>query len=116
MPDHRKGCSMPKFLVTYHGGEGMPSSPEARQQVMHAFGAWATSVGDALLDPGAPLIANKTVSDGSISDGPAAGPVGGYTLLEADDLGAAVKLVESHPFIRRGGSLQVSEAAALGDS
>jgi hypothetical protein len=114
--DDTKGCPMPKFLVTYHGGDGMPSSPEARQQVMAAFSAWAASVGDAMVDPGAPLIAMKTVSDGSVNDGPATGPVGGYTLLKANDLDAAVKLVESHPFVRRGGSLQVSEAAVLGDS
>jgi hypothetical protein len=105
---------MPKFLVTYHGGDGMPSSPEARQQVMQAFGAWAASVGDALVDPGAPLVAVKTVSTGSIVDGPAKDPVGGYSLLQADDLARAVKLVESHPFVQRGGSLQVSEAAVLG--
>jgi hypothetical protein len=104
---------MPKYLVTYHGGEGMPSSPEARQQVMQAFGAWAASVGDSMLDPGAPLTAIKTVSSGAVSDGPAPGPVGGYTLSQADDLQAAVKLVESHPFVTRGGSLQVSEAADL---
>jgi len=107
---------MPKYLITYHGGEGMPSSPEARQQVMEAFGTWAASIGDAMVDPGAPLTAMKTVSDGSVTVGPAPGPVGGYTVLTADNLDAAVKLVESHPFVRRGGSLQVSEAAVFADS
>lgn len=105
---------MPKYLVTYHGGEEMPSSPEARQEVMAAFGAWAASVGEALVDPGAPLAAIQTVSSGVVTDGPAEGPVGGYTLLEAADLASAVKLVESHPFVQRGGSLQVGEAANLG--
>jgi hypothetical protein len=92
----------------------MPSSPEARQQVLAAFGAWAASVGDAMVDPGAPLTAVKTVTSGGAADGPAQGPVGGYTLLQAADLGTAVKLVEGHPFVQRGGSLQVSEAANLG--
>jgi hypothetical protein len=105
---------MPKYLVTYHGNEGMPSSPEARQQVMAAFGAWVASVGDAMIDPGAPLTAMKTVSSSGVIDGPADGPLGGYTLLEASDLASAVELVESHPFVQRGGSLQVSEAANLG--
>jgi hypothetical protein len=107
---------VPKYLITYHGGEGMPSSPEARQQVMAAFGAWAASVGDAMVDPGAPLTAIKTVSSGAVSEGPAEGPVGGYTLLEAPDLASAVRLAEGHPFVRRGGSLQVSEAANLGSA
>jgi hypothetical protein len=105
---------MPTYLVTYHGGEGMPSTPEARQQVEQAFGAWAATVGDSMIDPGAPLIAFQTVSADSVAEGPAVGPVGGYTLLRANDVAAAVKLVQSHPFVQRGGSLQVSEAAVLG--
>jgi hypothetical protein len=33
-------------------------------------------------------------------------------LISADDLDAAVVLVKNHPFVARGGSLQVSEAVA----
>jgi len=39
--------------------------------------------------------------------------LGGYTLLRAADLDAAVDLVRNHPFVARGGSLQVTEAIAL---
>ncbi|MGH7686141.1 MAG: hypothetical protein ACREN2_04925 [Candidatus Dormibacteria bacterium] len=103
---------MPKFLVTYHGGDGMPSDPAALQQVVAAFMGWAQSVGSAMVDPGAPLTNIKTLSSSGVSDGPAPGHVGGYTLLEADDMDTAVRLAEPHPFIKRGGSLQVSEVAA----
>jgi hypothetical protein len=68
---------MPKFLVTYHG-MGEPA-PEQAQQAMAAFMACASSVGDALVDPGAPLGPARTVSSGSVSDGPADGPAGGYS-------------------------------------
>ena len=34
----------------------------------------------------------------------------GYSVLEAADLDSAIDLVRSHPFVARGGSLQVSEA------
>jgi len=61
---------VPKYLVTYHGGEGMPSSTDARQQVLAAFGAWAASVGDAMVDPGAPLTLVKTVSSRAVTDWP----------------------------------------------
>jgi hypothetical protein len=104
---------MSKFLVTYHGDTGTPDSPEAQKQVHDAFQAWAGSVGPAMLDPGAPLIGVKTVTETGVTEGPADGPPGGYTLLEANDLNAAVKLVRDHPFVGRGGSLQVSEAANL---
>ena len=65
---------MPKYLVAYHGGE--PQSSEARQQIMQAFGAWAASVGESMIDPGAPLVAMVTVSREAVVDGPAEGPVG----------------------------------------
>ena len=100
---------MPTYLVTYHGGGGPPPTPEAQQQMMAAFGAWVASVGDAIVDPGAPLGASKSVSSGGTTDG----PIGGYTLLKAPDLDAATQLVASHPFISRGGTLQVSEAVDL---
>ena len=100
---------MPRFLVTYHGG-GMPESEEGRQQAMAAFGAWVGATGKALVDPGAPLGPSRTVSAGSVTDGRAAEPFNGYSVLEAADLDAAVDLVRSHPYVARGGSLQVSEA------
>ena len=100
---------MPRFLVTYHGG-GMPESEEGRQQAMAAFGAWVGATGKALVDPGAPLGPSRTVSAGSVTDGRATEPFNGYSVLEAADLDAAVDLVRSHPYVGRGGSLQVSEA------
>jgi hypothetical protein len=103
---------MPKFLVTYHGA-GAPAPDEA-QLAMAAFMAWASSAGDALIDPGAPLGRAKTVTASSVSDGPADGPANGYSILQAADLDSAVDLVKSHPFIGRGGSLQVSTATPPG--
>jgi hypothetical protein len=81
--------------------------------MMAAFGAWVASVGDAMVDPGAPLAASKSVSPTGSDDGPASGPIEGYTLLRAANLDAAVQLVAQHPFIARGGTLQVSEAVNL---
>ena len=104
---------MPKYLVTYHGA-GAPATPEEAQEAMQAFGAWLASAGTAVIDPGAPLSAARTISQSGAAEGQTEGPIGGYTILEADDLDAAVKLVENHPFISRGGKLQVSETVNLG--
>jgi len=101
-----------KFLVTYHGGAGMPASEKVRRQAMAAFGAWAAATGKALVDPGAPLGEAKTVSVGSVTDGAAQGPATGYSVLDAADIDSAVDLVRDHPFVTRGGSLQVSQAVA----
>jgi hypothetical protein len=102
---------MARFLVTYHGG-GMPEGDAERQQAMAAFGEWVSKTGTALVDPGAPLGPSKTVSTGGVSDGPAQGPSGGYSVIEADSMDSAVALVRDHPYITRGGSLQVAPAVA----
>ena len=104
---------MPKYLITYHGA-GAPETPEAAQRAMQAFGAWLASAGSAVVDPGAPLSVARTVGQSGATDGQTEGAIGGYTLLEAGDIAAAVKLVENHPYIGRGGKLQVSEAVDLG--
>jgi hypothetical protein len=103
---------MSTYLITYHGGGGPPSSAEAREQMMAAFQAWVASVGDHMVDPGAPLGASKTVSPEGVTDATPAGRIGGYSLIKADDLDVAAGLVKNHPFVGRGGSLQVSEAVA----
>jgi hypothetical protein len=100
---------MPKFLVTYHGG-GMPESEEGRKQAMADFGAWVSKVGAALADPGAPLGPAMTVSADGVRPGAADGLSNGYSVLQADDLDSAVALVGDHPYVGRGGSLQVTEA------
>jgi hypothetical protein len=108
--DHRG--LMPKYLITYHGGEGMPDSEEGRQEAMGAFMAWVQSTGDAMVDPGAPLGRSRTVSSNGAHSMPAPEPVAGYTVIQADDLDTAVGLVRSHPFVSRGGTLQVLESVA----
>lgn len=100
---------MTKFLVTYHGA-GAPSTAAEKEQAMSAFMAWVKDVGEALVDPGAPLGPSTVVSAEGVAEGTATGPAGGYSILEADDLAAAAELVRNHPFVGRGGSLQVSEA------
>jgi hypothetical protein len=102
---------MPSFLVTYHGS-GVPEDEQGRKQAAADFGAWVGKVGDALTDPGAPLGPSATVSTAGVRSGAADGPYVGYSLLRADDMDGAVALLRDHPFVARGGSLQVSEAVA----
>jgi hypothetical protein len=105
---------MPSYLITYHGGPGLPADPEAARQMHAAFQAWVGEVGAGMRDPGAPLGGAKTVSAAAEVDGQTAAPIGGYTIIEAANLDGAVMLVRSHPLLTRGGSLQVSEAIGVG--
>ena len=101
---------MATFLITYHGGPGMPASAEAREQMMAAFQAWAVGVGDAMIDPGSPLGPRKTVTSDGVSEAAADDTLGGYSLISADSLNDAVGAVKDHPFVATGGTLQVSQA------
>ena len=79
---------------------------------MAAFQAWAASVGGNMIDPGAPLGLSKVVTSDGVTDGAATGKLGGYTLITAGSLDDAAKIVQDHPFVGRGGALQVSEAVS----
>ena len=100
---------MARFLVTYHGG-GMPADPAQAAQARTAFGEWVAKTGKALVDPGAPLRPGTQVANGDPA--PQAG-IGGYSIIEAGSLDEAVELLRSHPFVGRGGTLQVDEAMAV---
>jgi hypothetical protein len=103
---------MPTFLITYHGGGGMPATAEARQQMMSAFQAWVASTGDSMIDPGAPLGPSKVVTGEGATDGAVDSSLSGYSLISADSLDDAVNVVAGHPFLGRGGTLQVSQAVS----
>ena len=98
---------MSRFLVTYHGGSGMPSDPAQMERIRAAFGEWLASAGDAVVDPGAPLRQATQVSNGAPLPVVA---IGGYTVIEASSVDRAVEVLKSHPFVARGGTLQVDEA------
>lgn len=102
---------MPKFLVTYHGSN-MPHDPESMAKARNAFMQWAQKTGAALSEPGAPVAGTRTVSSEGIKGGSAEGPFNGWSVIEAPDMNAAAKLLADHPFIGRGGVLQISEPIA----
>jgi hypothetical protein len=103
---------MARFLVTYHS-ETMPHDPESMAKAREAFMAWAAKTGDALVDPGAPIQAMMTVSTDGRRDGPASGAPNGWSVLEAASLDEAAAMLGDHPFIGRGGQLQINQPAAL---
>ena len=100
---------MPRFLVTYHGGGEVPHDPEVMARIRAAFAQWAQKTGPALADPGAPISARKTVTSGSVKDGAAEGGFDGWSVVEAADMAGAAEILKDHPFVARGGSLQINE-------
>ena len=100
---------MPKYLLGYHGG-GMPSTPQEGEKVMAAWGRWIAGLGAAMLDAGNPTGPAKTIlANGKVSDGGGANPLTGYSIIEAPNLDAAVKMASDCPQLASGGSVQVAE-------
>ena len=104
---------MTKYVLAYHGG-GMPASPEEGQKVMAAWNSWIGGLGKAMVDVGNPTGPAKTIArDGKVLDGGGANPITGYSVVEAADLDAAVKLAKSCPILMSGGSVEVAETFAV---
>jgi hypothetical protein len=99
---------MTKYLLAYRGG-GMPETPEARAQVMAAWGAWFGQLGAAVADPGNPIGKAKTINaHGSVSgDGHSA--LSGYSIISADSLDAAIALAKGCPVLSSGATIEVCE-------
>jgi hypothetical protein len=101
---------MAMFLVTYHGS-GMPDDPEMIEQAKAAFGAWLAAAGDAVVDPGAPVFLATQVALDEPSE---AVEIGGYSIIRADSPERAAEVLAEHPFVARGGTLQVNQVVDLG--
>jgi hypothetical protein len=99
---------MAMFLITYYAGD-MPQNPDSIEQARDAFAHWAAKTGAALAEVGAPVRSTTTISSGGIHNGALGRPFMGWSVIEAEDCYAAVRLLQDHPFISYGGILQLSE-------
>jgi hypothetical protein len=103
---------MAKYLFAYHGG-GAPETEQEFEAVMAAWGAWMGSLGEALVDGGAPTTSLATVSADGVADDGGPHPITGYSLFEADDLEAAIKAARGCPILDAGGTVEVAEVVAM---
>jgi hypothetical protein len=105
---------MSEFTYLFRGRE-TPGSPEQVQKHLEQWLAWFKDLGAKghIKDPGHPLEASGTVVRGkqkAVNDGPyaeAEDVVGGYMLIEANDLPHAVELSKGCPILEVGGSVEV---------
>jgi hypothetical protein len=112
----REEKSVPKYMVLYRSSvspkEQMASTDsEAAKAGMELWMNWAGRVGTAMADMGSPVGSVATVT-ASGSTGDASRPfIGGFSVLEADSLDAAEKLLDDHPHFHAPGdpSIEVLE-------
>lgn len=90
---------MKKFILLYKGPATPMDkmTPEQGQQQVAGWQAWMNTIGDALVDIGAPMGRGQSVVD----DGSAgtASDLNGYSIIRATDMDTALKLVDGHPFL-----------------
>ncbi len=100
---------MSKYLFVYHApmtpADATPPSAEETQAVMGQWMQWAEKVGDRMVDFGTPLAGGVRVTRDGTS--PSTREVAGYTILEADDLDAALELARIHPHLSMPGSCEI---------
>jgi hypothetical protein len=99
---------MGKYLLAYKAG-GRPESEEEQQKVMAAWTQWFESLGPAVVDPGNPFGPSAAVgSDGAVYEG-ATSSLTGYSVVSADELGAATEMAKGCPVLQSGGSVEIYE-------
>jgi hypothetical protein len=111
---------MSEFVYLYRGGEG-GRSPERAQQMVQKWMACLKELGAKghIKDQGQPLERSgklvkgkqKTVTDGGFAE--AKDVVGGYTLIEANDLTQAVELSKGCPIFEVDGAVEVRPVIKL---
>jgi hypothetical protein len=100
---------MNKYLVTYHNSQ-MPNDPKVMEQAKMAFGKWLQDAGSAVVDPGAPVMFASQIA---ANDPSQKADIGGYSIIQAADDNEAAKILKSHPFVSRGGTLQASKIMSI---
>ena len=111
---------MSEFTYLFRGRE-TSASPEQMQKTMQKWVAWFKDLGakGILREPGHPLDPSGKVVNGKgkvVKDGPyaeAKDVVGGYIVVEANDLAHAVEISKGCPILDVGGSVEVRPVRIL---
>lgn len=103
---------MPKFLLIYHGKPDI-QSPEDGAKHMQAWKAWSAGMGDAVVDPGLPVGASKTITADGVEDHGGANPASGMTVLQANSMDEAIALAKDCPHLSGTGTIEIAEALDL---
>jgi hypothetical protein len=96
---------MPKFFLAFRGG--MPKSPEEGQKMMADWNDWMAGLGTRLVDKGAGFGMSRFLTAPGV-EGTLAGALSGYSIVEAADIDAALKIAGGNPIFALGGTIEVA--------
>jgi hypothetical protein len=111
---------MPKYMVLYRSSvpateQVAASNSEAAQAGMELWMAWANRVGVAMADMGSPLSGVGAMTSSGSNAETSRPFVCGFSILEADSVDGANKLLVDHPHFRSPGdpSIEVLEFLSI---
>ena len=78
---------------------------------MIAWQTWFEELGGALVDAGNPIFSRTTIGAGTSDT-----DLGGYSLVIADNVDAAMKLAHGCPFMKLGGGVEIGEITPLSEN
>jgi hypothetical protein len=98
---------MSRFLIVYRGAPGGHESEGAQHHPAH-WQAWFDNLGPAVIDRG--NLTHSSVEVPSRLRGPklSSSSLSGYSIVEADDFDAAVRLAEECPIFDEKGSVEIA--------
>jgi hypothetical protein len=85
-----------------------PKNYTGSAETAAAWNAWFERLGGSLVDRGNPVFKRSTLGNCSADT-----VLGGYTLITADNLEAAVALAQACPILASGGGVEVGELTLL---
>jgi hypothetical protein len=110
---------MEKFMLIFHGGIKQDASPADLEANMGKWMAWIEQLnkdgryvaGEPLLPGGKLVTGNKTITDGPYTEGKEL--VGGYFIMNANDIEEAAEISRSYPDFQYGGTVQVRQVMKM---
>ena len=97
---------MANYLLVYYGGK-METDPKKAQASMGAWLDWFKSLGQAVVDGGAPTQPGKTISSSGIKNNVKGEPITGYSILKAASMDAVVDMAKKCPHLAAGGQIAI---------
>jgi len=97
---------MPTYVLTYRTQKDYRGSPES----MNAWNSWFKELGDSVRERGNPVFARAQL--GALATDSV---LGGYSLVEAANLDAAVEMAKTCPILASGGGVEVGELTVINE-
>ncbi len=103
---------MSNYIIAYHGSL-QSEGPEADAAGMAKFMAWIGGLGEAVVNPGTPLIGARIVRPGGAIEEASPEVLNGFSVVKAASFEAALAMAQACPYLEKG-PVQVAEMMDMG--